>query len=337
MSKFEAEFGPLLSRINPIERATTGFGKWAYLLGLDAGNCYDEISNLRKRHKITGDFARSIWVARDEIKDTDKGTGLLNKNYFDRNLQQRVEEFHRLSPEEKYPIAVSLADINGMKDLNTRFGHDLTDDIIRLEANLMASNYRLYEVFRRSGDEFLAMQPHGDFEAAMNSALRTQVTIKENTPQLIRYLSRQLNQEVADLDLSISFGVTDLDYYGNDTAEDITTRADWAMYAAKRLVHEDPNIEAIGLSKAAGQDAVTMVFTYMKKDCRQEMIPELQQEIRNFINRHRRSWLLNQIGSVKKESIEDLARKYEEENRDSLFRLYDRINKQPNPPRSEYH
>lgn len=336
MSKFEAEFGPLLSKRNPIEVATTKLGPVAYLLGYDAGKCFDEIRN----QGLTDEVAKEIWIAREEIKDIDKLTGLTNKNQFDRNLERRVEESARLPFNERYSIAVSFADINGMKDLNTRFGHDLTDEIIRFIASLTAANYREYDVIaRRSGDEFLILQPHADIQIAMNSALRSQVTIKDNTPQMARYLGRQLNQEITDLDLSLSIGVTELDYFNNDSADQITKRAGSAMYKAKELVKADSKLQAIGLSKSTDKESgsVTMAFSYKKDDCSPEKLPKLMQGVESFIKRHRRAWILDQIPSVRSASMAHLASSYEYLSKEELDRLYDRINKQSNPPRSEYH
>lgn len=336
MSKFEAEFGPLLSKRNPIEIAANQLGPFAYLLGYSAEKCFDEIRD----QKLTDEIAKKIWIAREEIKDIDKLTGLTNKNQFDRNLERRVEESARLPLNERSPIAVSFSDINGMKAYNTRFGHDYTDEIIRFMANLMAANYRDYDVIaRRSGDEFLALQPHADIQIAMNSALRSQVTIKDNTPQLARYLGRQLNQEITDLDLSLSIGVTELDYFNNDSADQITKRAGSAMYTAKTLVHADSDIQAIGLSKSTDNESgsVTMAFTYMKKDCRPEMLPELMQEVGFFIKKHRRAWILDQIPSVRSASMAHLASNYEYLSKEELDRLYDRINKPTDSRPNEYH
>ena len=155
-----------------------------------------------------------------ELSATDPLTGLSNaRGLFDR-LAIELARARRY----REPLAVLLADLDGLKHINDRFGHHAGDAALRRLADVIRSQLRETDVAARwGGDEFVVMAPNTAKDAAVAMAERIRVLIPgEDTAWR----------------LSGSLGVVVLDPQAGEEIADPATlmrAADAALYEAKRM------------------------------------------------------------------------------------------------------
>jgi diguanylate cyclase (GGDEF)-like protein len=140
-------------------------------------------------------------------------------------LENRAGWEHLLANEEnrraRYPEPVSVvsADLNGLKTINDRDGHEAGDRAIVATANLLRATARSVDhVARVGGDEFLILLPETDAAGAAKFVNRLRMAA----------LKTMCDGEC----LSISFGAATCE--PGEALRDTVRRADAAMYASKR-------------------------------------------------------------------------------------------------------
>jgi diguanylate cyclase (GGDEF)-like protein len=153
------------------------------------------------------------------LADHDPLTGLLNRRRFRSELDQYVSFTARYGGRG----AVMVIDIDGLKEVNDRYGHQAGDTLIRRVSEILRERVRATDlVARLSGDEFAVLMPQTDTTGALQLGedLRSQVV--EGLP---------VNSEHSGA--TISLGITM--FGGQDTAgaEAVLVAADQAMYRAK--------------------------------------------------------------------------------------------------------
>ena len=153
------------------------------------------------------------------LADHDPLTGLLNRRRFRSELDQYVSFTARYGGRG----AVMVIDIDSLKEVNDRYGHQAGDTLIRRVAEILRERVRATDlVARLSGDEFAVLMPQTDTAGALQLGedLRSQVV--EGLP---------VNAEHSGA--TISVGITM--FGGQDTtgAEAVLVAADQAMYRAK--------------------------------------------------------------------------------------------------------
>lgn len=80
-------------------------------------------------------------------------TGLYNRVYFE-------EEMKRFDSGRFDPIGIIMADIDGLKDTNDTYGHEMGDKLIKNVAGFLLSNFRSTDIVARiGGDEFVVFMP----------------------------------------------------------------------------------------------------------------------------------------------------------------------------------
>lgn len=170
-------------------------------------------------------FAVTGWVLGrkvDELRasaSTDALTGLANRRAFETQLALELARRARYGD----PLAVLLADLDGLKTLNDHFGHEAGDTALRaIAASLRSSCRRTDFVARFGGDEFVILAPNTSQKAAMELAERIRQAIHHSTP---------LARGAAKLTLSI--GIAGAEGRGKTRAEELLAAADEALYEAK--------------------------------------------------------------------------------------------------------
>jgi diguanylate cyclase (GGDEF)-like protein len=152
-------------------------------------------------------------------------TGLYNRAFFQETL-------HRLEKELAGPVSVVVADLNGLKRVNDRFGHQVGDDLIRRAAEVLKAAFDEASIVARvGGDEFVVFMPGAAAQAAGEALEHLGVLVEMN------------NKYYREPELSIAFGAAtsrpDL------PLEKAVNLADDAMYRRKgqyyRRRREDPN------------------------------------------------------------------------------------------------
>lgn len=90
----------------------------------------------------------------------DKLTGLYNRAFFE-------EELKRLDTARKYPLSLVYGDINGLKSINDRYGHQEGDRLLCEVARIIKICFRKEDLVARwGGDEFIIILPNTDIDSA---------------------------------------------------------------------------------------------------------------------------------------------------------------------------
>jgi diguanylate cyclase (GGDEF)-like protein len=175
------------------------------------------------------------------LADHDPLTALLNR----RSFRSRLDTYVNFSARYGGRGAVMVIDVDGLKGVNDRLGHQQGDNLIRRVAAKLRERVRATDfVARLSGDEFAVLMPQSDVEGALQ-------------------LGEDLRIEVADgfaddpelAGASISVGITMFGVESDGGAEAVLAAADEAMYRAKaegrnRVSLFEAPVEAL-LSEAA--------------------------------------------------------------------------------------
>jgi diguanylate cyclase (GGDEF)-like protein len=145
---------------------------------------------------------------------TDPLTGLLNRRALDAMRADWAKA--------PFPGTVAVLDLNGLKELNDRYGHAAGDAAIQLVARALKGQFRITDpVFRTGGDEFLVVLEGG----------RT-VEMASRMEALDAALKAQRLPDVPGaIDLVVAWGLADFKAASEIAAA--IDRADQAMYACK--------------------------------------------------------------------------------------------------------
>lgn len=147
-------------------------------------------------------------------------TGIGNRRRFDESLDDAVREAAR----HRSPLSVIVFDIDHFKAVNDAHGHGAGDEVLRRIAKLSAHLMRpVGMVCRIGGEEFGIVAP------------RTE-------PAFLPVLAEQLRASVAALEiefgegrgLSVTVSLGLATFTGGETGAALLSRADAALYAAKR-------------------------------------------------------------------------------------------------------
>ncbi len=148
-------------------RPWCGSSLW-FALGMFATHWTDDVRSKRLQMQHEGDEARLS--AR-----TDRLTGLENRLAMDEVL---AAELHRALV-GRQPLSILVADLNGFKEINDRFGHLNGDECLREVATALdAARRGLDRCFRWGGDEFVMVLPDTEHAAAEDLAARLRRTVQ---------------------------------------------------------------------------------------------------------------------------------------------------------------
>lgn len=153
------------------------------------------------------------------LADHDSLTGLLNRRRFRSELDQYVSFTARYGGQG----AVMIIDIDGLKEINDRLGHQAGDTLIRRVSVIMRERVRATDlVARLSGDEFAVLMPQSDTAGALQLGEDLRAQVAEGFP---------LNSEIGRP--TISVGIAMFGGQGVAGAEAVLVAADQALYKAK--------------------------------------------------------------------------------------------------------
>jgi diguanylate cyclase (GGDEF)-like protein len=153
---------------------------------------------------------------------TEPLTGLLNRRGFLEELHRRLARLDRRAE----PGALLFADVDNLKPLNDRHGHEAGDAALVAVAAALRAATRAGDLLGRiGGDEFVAWLDSTDGPAAESRAAAI-------SRALATAMERRLPAEAPGATLSI--GVALRPGGSPEAAEALLARADAALYAAKR-------------------------------------------------------------------------------------------------------
>ena len=155
-------------------------------------------------------------------------TGLANRTL----MVDRLEQALAMAQRYGYMVALMFMDLDGFKDVNDTFGHNIGDQLLiavsrRLETLLRKTD----TICRQGGDEFILMLPQApDLETLMALAERIQAELR--LP-----FTGVHGTEV--LHISVSIGIARWPEHGSDT-DGLMQAADRAMYLSKKSADKHP-------------------------------------------------------------------------------------------------
>ncbi|WP_374535468.1 GGDEF domain-containing protein [Chitinimonas taiwanensis] len=168
-----------------------------------------------------------------EESQRDKLTGLLNRHSLDQNVDKLLtsivaDQLSHNQPDQAQDSATSprqyywlgIVDIDHFKQINDNFGHVIGDEVLLLVARLMQRSLRSSDLlYRYGGEEFIVITASSERNAAGEQFERLRHAVgKHRFPQVGQ--------------VTVSGGYAQLD--GHFSAHEIISRADQALYQAKR-------------------------------------------------------------------------------------------------------
>jgi diguanylate cyclase (GGDEF)-like protein len=166
-------------------------------------------------------------VMLQQLSLNDELTGLLNRRGFLSLAQQQI----KIARRENWGLVLLFADLDGLKNINDKFGHPKGDHALRAAGAILKETFRTSDlVARLGGDEFVVLAIHAPSSGvqAITSRLQRNVDL--------------FNQQNQDYHISLSFGIAEVDPQQDASLEDVILRADQALYENKRskmTVEED--------------------------------------------------------------------------------------------------
>lgn len=107
---------------------------------------------------------------------TDSLTGLLNIRAFYEKAATELERQWRYP----HPVTLAFIDLDGFKEVNDRFGHQVGDKALVLVGNTLRTATRATDVISRlGGDEFALLLPETDLEGAGQILQRVHSTVAQ--------------------------------------------------------------------------------------------------------------------------------------------------------------
>lgn len=180
----------------------------------------DKISALdpRFRKKLEDLFSamsESVSLLYD-VATHDEKTGLYNNKFFENILEMEIEKAQRGNQK----LSLFIIDIDFFKKVNDKYGHIKADELLARLAKVLKKQLRKSDVAARfGGEEFFILLPETNLEKAKKITSRIRSAIR---------LDKMLKKH----GITVSGGLTQ--YKKKDTKKKLKTRADKALYQAKK-------------------------------------------------------------------------------------------------------
>lgn len=174
----------------------------------------------------------------EEMAATDPLTGLYNRRHFARLLDQLFAETQRYEKD----LTCVMIDLDGYKQLNDRFGHQVGDQLLMLAGKVIKANLRRMDVAARyGGDEFVLLLPHAGADEAAGVAQRIREEFAAASASLLKRAAG----------VGMSAGVASVCSQKVAHADQLVAQADAALYQAKEAGRGRTSIAAQNTSQAA--------------------------------------------------------------------------------------
>ncbi len=222
--EFESQYASRSCVIVPLK----GGGRVRGILNLAdkrGGGRFDEEIDLPVVEQIAELIGASIYNVElyqemERRAKSDPLTGLANRRAMEEALAREADRSRRYGSR----LAVVMIDVDNLKVINDKFGHEAGDEILRNLAATIAETVRSVDVPGRwtGGDEFLVVLP--DTSAAQAARLGRRL--------LERLRRHPVMRDREQVPASLSIGVAE--FVKEDSVESLIRRVDAALYAAKK-------------------------------------------------------------------------------------------------------
>lgn len=195
-----------------------------------------------------------LLLEQKKIATKDTLTGISNRAGFNETFQYELQKLVRhdglKDPHAQTNLALVMIDLDGFKAINDNMGHSTGDEALMIAAQRLETVFRKTDtVSRLGGDEFTLLLPYDEGEKfnerkvkqKIHHALDGLVFWKDNRPYPITAsigTATYDHEEYADMDIEA-------------VMQDMTNRADTAMYRDKRANKHKRQNFAITSAKAA--------------------------------------------------------------------------------------
>ncbi len=175
----------------------------------------DEIARLRIQLEDKDSEITSLKA----LVDQDMYLPLLNRRAFEREMSRVWSAAKRYA----FPVALIYMDLDNMKQINDRFGHEAGDQALQLVADVLRDNCRESDLAGRlGGDEFGLLMMHADEQTADLKAAEL--------AKLVASAPFTAGQGVLTLSLSYGFVAG----FGEGSVPTMIKTADRRMYQMKQ-------------------------------------------------------------------------------------------------------
>ncbi len=162
----------------------------------------------------------------NELITKDDLTLSYNRRFFEEYLLEEMERARRYNK----PVSLIFLDLDGLREVNNRFGHALGSRTLQeAAARIMNAVRSIDKVVRYGGDEFCIILPETDSKGAFEVAERVRQRLAA-TPFLM--------EETGGIEITGSFGVASYPTHAI-TKEELVAKADEAMYRIKTQTKND--------------------------------------------------------------------------------------------------
>ena len=132
----------------------------------------------------------------DHLSRYDTLTGLRNRNAFNLAVDTLMQR--------RGAVGVVYADVNGLKEINDKYGHRAGDETLKRTADLLADCCGREHAYRVGGDEFLVLMPQvatQEFAERFDKVAHYEQVGKKELPRHEFYLTvkKSLQDKVNDV------------------------------------------------------------------------------------------------------------------------------------------
>ena len=174
----------------------------------------DEEMKLARAEELLreADLSRRLFAAQQQA-NIDPMTGVRNKRAY---LEAEARLEYLVKETEDPGFAISIIDVNDLKYVNDKFGHQAGDQHIRNACRIVCTTFKRSPVFRVGGDEFCVISQGDDYES-INELLKK---IEDHNREAL-------------LNGGVVIACGSAMYKKGDAVTDVYQRADEAMYENK--------------------------------------------------------------------------------------------------------
>ncbi len=179
-----------------------------------------EVENLRHELDRTNRRLREM----EDVADTDALLPIPNRRAFVRELSRMISFAERYGT----PSTLMFIDLNDMKVINDKYGHEAGDRALFHVARLLVDNVRTTDVIARlGGDEFGVILAQADEKIGAEKA--------SSLAEIIAQAPIKIGDD--EIKMSLAFGT--YTFRSGDQPDDALDKADKAMYENKRDMKGD--------------------------------------------------------------------------------------------------
>ena len=175
-------------------------------------------SSMRETLYKRGNELKAAHARIEELAQVDELTGLLNRRYIMKTLNEEMARAQRFGG----ACSVAIIDLDFFKRINDQYGHPIGDEVLRTFAITLFANLRAVDKLGRyGGEEFLMILP----DTAKDQALRTL--------DRLRSIASEVDWAAISTVMNVTMSAGISEVRKEDSAADILARADAALYNAK--------------------------------------------------------------------------------------------------------